>query len=71
MYFLRNELLKSDFLKKERDVKEIRDYCKKSYQSVLTSKALSAQLLRLANEGLINRYDKFGNSSVYLYSLKK
>lgn len=70
MYFLRTELLKSDFLKVEHDVKEIKNYCSKQFQRSYTSKALSAQLLRLSQEGHLERSRKFANSSVYLYKLK-
>ena len=70
MYFLRTELLKSDFLISERDVKEIKNYCLKQFQCNYTSKALSAQLLRLSEEGCLLRSKKFSNSSVYLYKLK-
>lgn len=69
-YFLRKELLKSDFLNIKRDVKEIKEYCFKQYQRNYTSKALSAQLLRLSEEGDLERSKKFANSSVYLYKLK-
>lgn len=69
MHFLRQELLKTDFLKTERDVKEIKDYCKTSHQRNFSSKALSAQLLRLSEEGFLKINDKFENGSVYLYKL--
>eukprot|EP00388_Colpodella_angusta_P015269 GDKJ01037865.1.p1 GENE.GDKJ01037865.1~~GDKJ01037865.1.p1 ORF type:complete len:182 (-),score=8.75 GDKJ01037865.1:622-1167(-) len=69
MFFLRKELLKSDFLKVERDVKEIKDYCIKQYQRNYTSKALSAQLLRLSDEGYLEKSKKFENNSVYLFKL--
>ncbi|SFC83135.1 hypothetical protein SAMN05421747_1336 [Parapedobacter composti] len=69
MNFLRTELLRSKFLKDEHDVGEIRKHCKETYQRSFTSKALSAQLLRLVEEGTLLRRDKFGNGSVYLYKL--
>lgn len=69
MYFLRKELLKSDFLKTARDVKEIKHFCINLHQRTYTSKALSAQLLRLSEEGYLKRSRKFANSSVYLYKL--
>ncbi len=71
MYFLRNTLLKSQFLAEERDVKEILMECELEYQRSFTSKALSAQLIRLAKEGALTSRDKFGNGSVYLYKLKE
>jgi len=70
MHFLRKELLKSDFLKTARDVKEIKDFCSNQHQRDYTSKALSAQLLRLFEEGYLERRKKFTNSSVYLYRIK-
>jgi len=70
MYFLRKELLKSNFLEIERDVKEIKQHCLEKYNRNYNSKALSAQLLRLFDEGYLKRSKKFANSSVYLYTLK-
>ena len=69
MHFLRTELLKSKYLEEEHDVREIREHCKDNYKRNFTSKALSAQLVRLAEEGVLVRRDKFGNGSVYLYKL--
>lgn len=69
MHFLRTELLKSKYFEEEHDVGEIRKHCKEKYQRNFTSKALSAQLVRLAEEGALVRRDKFGNGSVYLYKL--
>lgn len=70
MHFLRTELLKSKYFEEEHDVGEIRKHCKEKYQRNFSSKALSAQLVRLAEEGALVRRDKFGNGSVYLYKLR-
>jgi plasmid maintenance system antidote protein VapI len=70
MYFLRTVLIKSNFLNVERDVKEIREHCKTVHKRTFNSKALSAQLVRLFQEGLLERIDKFGNGTVFTYRLK-
>ena len=70
MHFLRTELLTTKYLKNEHDVGEIREHCKEIYKRDFTSKALSAQLVRLVKEGLLSKRRKFGNGSVYLYKLK-
>lgn len=70
MYFLRKELLKSNFLEIERDVKDIKQHCINQYERNYSSKSLSAQLLRLSEEGYLERSKKFANRSVYLYRLK-
>lgn len=69
MYFLRNVLLPSEFLLVEHDVNGIKIHCSDVYQRLFSSKELSAQLLRLYNEGLLLRHDKFGNGSVFMYRL--
>lgn len=70
MYFLRITLLKSDFLTVGRDVKEIKEHCKVVYQRSFTSKALSAQLVRLYKEGSLTRFSKFRKGTVFMYKLK-
>jgi transcriptional regulator with XRE-family HTH domain len=65
--FVRNILLLDSFLLEEHAVGEIRGYSYGKYQRDLNSQELSREIRRLFLKGILQRRDKFGNGSVYLY----
>ncbi|WP_257670893.1 hypothetical protein [Parapedobacter tibetensis] len=46
------------------------EYCEEKYNRELNSQEASRELRRLYQKGILDREDKFGNGSVYLYKLK-
>src|SRR3546814_520727 len=69
--FVRNVLLLDSFISDEgHTVGEIAGYSLKQYKRDLDSQELSRELRRLYLKDILQRVDKFGNGSVYLYQLK-
>ncbi len=69
--FVRNVLLSDSFISDEgHTVGEIAEYSLKQYKRDLDSQELSRELRRLYLKGVLQRADKFGNGSVYLYRLR-
>ncbi|SEO12193.1 hypothetical protein SAMN05216436_1357 [bacterium A37T11] len=68
--FLRNVLLSDDAMSDGGTVSELIEYSKVKYQRELNSQELSRELRRLYEKEALDRKDKFGNGSVYLYKLK-
>lgn len=69
--FVRNVLLLDSFISdEEHTVGEIAEHSFEHYKRDLDSKELSRELRRLYLKGILQRQDKFGNGSVYLYRLE-
>lgn len=69
--FVRNVLLSDQYISNEgHTVGEIAEYSLIKYKRNLDSQELSRELRRLYLKGLLQREDKFGNGSVFNYSLK-
>ncbi|WP_345949035.1 helix-turn-helix transcriptional regulator [Mucilaginibacter sp. PAMB04274] len=66
-HFLKNVLLPSGYLIDYREVNAIQAFCKSEYNKDFTSKELSRELNRLADDKKLLRFDKYGNKSIYLY----
>lgn len=68
--FARNVLLGDKIMLEGRSVSELISYSIKKYKRELNSQELSRELRRLYKKDILDRKDKFGNGSVYLYKLK-
>ncbi|WP_257670482.1 helix-turn-helix domain-containing protein [Parapedobacter tibetensis] len=68
--FLRNILLEDSIMVDGHTVGQLAEYGKEKYKRALNSQELSRELRRLYQKGILDREDKFGNGSVYLYKLK-
>lgn len=69
--FLRNILLEDPIMLKGHTVGELIEHSKYKYKRELDSQELSRELRRLYLKDVLDRDDKFGNGSVYLYKLKR
>jgi hypothetical protein len=69
-FFLKNKILPSDYLKKERSVSEIQNHILSDYSKEFSSKEISRQLTRLVESGKLQKKSKFGNKSVFLYKAR-
>ncbi|WP_345954656.1 helix-turn-helix transcriptional regulator [Mucilaginibacter sp. PAMB04168] len=70
-YFLKNTLIPSGYLNDNREVNSIQQFCKVEFDKDFTSKQLSRELNRLADKDVLQRLDKFGNRSIYLYKYNR
>ncbi len=68
--FLRNVLLEDSVILKGQTVGQLIEYSNNKYKRDLNSQEMSRELRRLYKKGILDREDKFGNGSVYLYKLR-
>ncbi|WP_158799128.1 helix-turn-helix domain-containing protein [Pedobacter sp. L105] len=69
-YFLTEKLLPSGYLHENREVYQVKAFAKDQFNQDFTSKELSRELSRLADSGELNKEDKTGKKSSFLYKHK-
>ncbi len=69
-YFLKNTLVPSGYFREQREVYQVREYAKKEFNKDFDSKEISRQLNRMVESGELEKEDKTGNKSIYVYKNK-
>lgn len=66
-YFLKNDLVPSGYFSEPREVYQVKEYAKEEFNKDFDSKEISRQLNRMVESGELEKQDKTGNKSIYVY----